>query len=260
MPFTVGNADRIDRFDPSSGDCTTAQAEVDPATNWPPLVTADALWQTQARNGTVTIQALDLRTLRQTGSVRIAAPPDRHAVGAVRMCPSSGRFPMEAGPRGQLGRPDALSRKRRSHLLPRPGQRSRRAAGNRRRPGRRASCRRARQSAVCGRERRQQEHCPAAGPGCPTGVVEDQLDSIEWRHGQKPAGDQRRGVGDRQRRALDSVRFSPLSDLARSRIISYLGEVSATVAGGMVWIGGSGESCAQMPRPVRFEAATWSSR
>ena len=62
----------LDRFDPSSG-AITAQAPVDPNANWPPLVTARALWQTIVTPGAVTIQMLDLRTLRKIGSTRLAA-------------------------------------------------------------------------------------------------------------------------------------------------------------------------------------------
>ena len=64
---------QIDRFDPSNG-YITARAEVDSDTDWPPLVTSDLLWQTLAAHGTLTLQALDLRTLRQLRSVRIATP------------------------------------------------------------------------------------------------------------------------------------------------------------------------------------------
>jgi outer membrane protein assembly factor BamB len=233
--------DRLDRFDPRNGKIL-AQAAVDPATDWPALVTAGALWQTLAANGTVTVQALDLRTLRELRSVRIAAPTPTVTPPGPCACdraPAGSQWQpvLAAGTDastlflGNAGRVYALD--------PVSGALEHQAAVD---------------GLVGGMAVATDGSRLYVAVNVPTRSAARLL-VLDVRHGLSTISDTPLDGGTIRRLLVtrggvwattntgheDNVRFAPLTDLARSRVISYLGELSATLAGGLVWVGGNGE-------------------
>lgn len=78
----VGGADaayglegrQLNRFDPVDG-YIAAHRLLDPNTNWPPVVTTEALWLSVMTQGAVILQKLDLHSLQRRGALQLAITP-----------------------------------------------------------------------------------------------------------------------------------------------------------------------------------------
>ncbi len=232
---------RLDRFDPSSGRITT-WAEVDEHTDWPPLLTSHALWQTLAANGTVTLEALDPRTLLELRSVRIAAPTPTVTPSGPCGC---SRTP--AGSQWQpalAGLPDAstlfLGNADRVYSLdPVSGAVERQTTVDGLVGGMAVSPNGTRLYVAVNVPSRNTAHllvldtehglsvlsnAPLAG-----GTVRSLLVTGGGLWTTTNTGHE------------DNIRFARWTDLAHSRLVSYVGGLSVTLAGGRVWVGGSAD-------------------
>lgn len=78
----VGGADaayglegrQLDRFDPADG-YIAAHRLLDPNTNWPPVVTTQALWLTVMTQGGIIVQKLDPHSLQRSWALQLATTP-----------------------------------------------------------------------------------------------------------------------------------------------------------------------------------------
>ncbi|HST49338.1 hypothetical protein [Jatrophihabitans sp.] len=233
--------DRLDRFDPSSGHIT-AWAEVDEHTDWPPLVTSHALWQTLAVNGTVTLQALDPRTLRELRSVRIATPTPTVTPTGPCGCakvPAGSQWKPSLAAGADASTLFLANADRVYALDPASGAVEHQATVDGLVGGLAA--------AADGSRLYVAVNVPARNTA--------RLLVLDTRHGLSTISDLPLAGGTVRRLLVtgggvwattntgheDNIRFAPLTDLAHSRIVSYVGALSATSAGGLVWAGGDGE-------------------
>ena len=232
---------RIDRFDPSSGHIT-AWAEVDEHTDWPPLVTSRALWQTVAANGAVTVQALDLRTLRTLRTVRIAA-----ATPTATPSGPCGCAQVPAGSQWKpvlAGSPDAstlfLGNADRVYSLdPASGAVEQQTTVDGLVGGMAVSPHGTRLYVAVNVPSRNTAHLLVLDAEHGLSVLSDApLDGGTVRSLLVTGG----GVWTNANNGHeDTIRFARWTNLSHSRVISFVGDLTVTFAGGWVWVGGSGD-------------------
>jgi hypothetical protein len=222
----------LDRFEPPYENLT-AQVPVDPNANWPPLVTARALWQTVPADGAVTLRALDPVTLQEIGSVRLAAatPTSTGPQWTPVLAADADASTLFLGNANRVYSVNPVSSEVEQEVAVKG------TIGG---------------MAVSPDGARLYVGVNVQGSDTARLLV------LDIRHGLSPVSDTPLGAASVlsllatgggvwatfgvEERGGGKVRFAPLNDLARTRVVVEWGDKnSATLAGGIVWIGGSGE-------------------